>query len=240
MTRRFGPNRPTPLLALVIALAAVISACGVPTDETAQVIPENELPEPLRQAPTTTTTTPLPAATRVVDYFLLMQPEEVEQRKVESVPLTIPDTTDLTTLIAPLFTEEVRTADATGQLINVVPQYGLELVGPIEPTDGDDGPIGVATVFLTADEDNPPVDRALKDATAQLVFTLTQFRGVDAILIEINGEPQGLPTSEESTTTEPVTVEDYRFYDPAFVPPTSTSTTTTAPPRSSTTIASDE
>jgi len=206
-------------LAAVIAFSLLVAGCSVPTDSDAQLIAQEELPASLRRITTTTSTT-LPAVTIEVTYYLLFQPEDQPQRKVTPIVREIPDTRLLTSLLEPMFAEDFATGGDAAELFNQVTQY--EFIEVRRPEGS-----SVATVVLRVDPENPPGDEGLADAAAQLVWTLTTFTSVESILIEINDEPQGLPT-DGGRTDQPVDRDDYRLYDPEFTPePVSTSTTTT-------------
>jgi hypothetical protein len=53
---------------------------------------------------------------------------------------------------------------------------------------------------------------------AQVVYTLTQFRTVDAVRFLLDGQPVGVPTSERGVVDGPVTRDDYvSVLPPVFV-----------------------
>lgn len=220
-------------LAAGLVFVFIVAACSVPTDQTAQVIAQEELPESLRRVTTTTTAAPLPTATIEVTYYLLFQPEDQSQRKVTPIVREIPDTRRLTSLLAPMFAEDFATGGDATELINQLTRYEF-----VEVRRPEDSP--TATIVLRVDPENLPGDDGLADAAAQLVWTLTTFAGVDSILIEINDDLQGLPT-DGGRTDRPVDRDDYRLYDPEFTPEpvdittTSTTTTTTEAPAAPTT-----
>jgi hypothetical protein len=223
-------------LAAGLIFLLIVTACSVPTDQTAEVIAQEELPESLRRVTTTTTAAPLPTATIEVTYYLLFQPEDQSQRKVTPIVREIPDTRLLTSLLAPMFADDFATGGDAAELINQLTRYEF-----VEVRRPDGSP--TATIVLRVDPENLPGDDGLADAAAQLVWTLTTFVGVDSILIEINDDLQGLPT-DGGRTDRPVNRDDYRLYDPEFTPEpveitttTSTSTTTTEAPPASTTAA---
>jgi spore germination protein GerM len=116
---------------------------------------------------------------------------------------------------------------ADESLLNKVSQYD---VSGIEVRDG------VATVFLLTlgEAPNNPV---LRDVAAQLVWTLTGADNVDRVLFNIDGELALIPTTntDNTTTNEPVTTDDYQDYNPEdtdteTTTTSSTTTTTTVPP----------
>lgn len=210
---------------LVAALLAV-TGCAVPTDDSAQLIEQERLDEALRRVTTTTTSTPA-VITRDFAFYLLT---DEEPRRVRQVVAPVPTTDSLLTIVRRMAEEGFRESVDAGELINQVRAYGVE-----DLTIDD----GIATVWLTADPDVPqgPI---LKDAAAQLVWTLTGEENIGAILVNLNGAPQELPTSrDEGLTSDPVDIDDYAGYNPELVdetppedPPdeSTTTTTTTVPP----------
>lgn len=185
----------------------VLASCSVPTDETAEVIPQENLPETLRRvAAPTTTTTLLTADALDVTYYLLFQPEDQEQRKVRPVVRSLPTSTSLSERVELMFAEDFVAGSEDDELFNQVTQYLFVDVALNS---------SVATVILDfVDAENPPGDEGLRDAAAQLAWTLTDFASVDAILIEIAGELQGLPTDDGGNEDRPVTTDDYLLYAP--------------------------
>ncbi len=215
-------------VALIATLAITATACSLPTDDSAQVIAQPDLAESLQRITTTTTSVPpAQATTRDFAYFLLASGDDTEQRVIHQVVATIPDG-GLLEAIAPMGVEGFKaTIGADETLFNVVSEY--EVV-KIERDDG------IATVFLLSREEVPG-DRIVRDVAAQLVWTLTGEEGVEAILINIDGEPALLPTANDvPLTDQPVRIEDFPAYNREQVDQStttttsSTSTTTTVPP----------
>lgn len=209
------------ILCLAVGLLA-LAACSVPTDDNPQVFRQDELPENLQQRTTTTTTTTLPDDIREVTYYLLVAPDDQTQRKVAPYKRPLPFTDVLDPLIRPMFDPDFASGEDAEGLINVVTQFEFVTVTR------NDSP--VATVELTADEENLPGEQVLRDTAAQLVWTLTQFLEVDSVQIIINGDLEPLPT-DDGRSDEPVTTDDYRFYDVDFTPE---QVTTTAAPSTTT------
>jgi Sporulation and spore germination len=221
-------------IAFATVLMIFAAGCSLPTDEQATVIDQDRLDQSLQRVTTTSTTT-LPISIRPVAYYLLREATgETPQRKVKQVVVDIPDTDDLFELLQPMFEDDFAdnaTAEEPEELINQATAYLLSAVSrpPESPT---------ATVFLES-RGEPPGNPVLKDVAAQLVWTLTGFSAVDSILINIDGSPVALPTTDDDTsTTEAVDRTRYQSYDPEIVeePPsttttsTTTTTTTTVPP----------
>lgn len=213
-------------LGVAIATTVVIAACSIPTDDTAQVIAQESLAPSLQQNPTTTTSTTLPTIlTREFAYFLLADPD-TEQRTVRQVVAPI-EQGSLFEAIDPMDVEGFKTRiGADESLFNLVDRYD---VVDVRLNDG------IATVFLLTLGDAPD-NPVLRDVAAQLVWTLTGEEDVDAVLINIDGDPAELPTTnDDNLTNSSVRPEDYELYDPerqdeTTTTTTSTTTTTTVPP----------
>lgn len=204
---------------ILVGCLLCLSGCAVPTSDSVDLIAQEDLPENVRKATTTTSTT-LPENTVDVDYYLLVQPPDVEQLKVELASRPVAFSESLSELLEPMFSGEFVQPDDRDddgrQLINQVPAY--EFVRVRRPDDSN-----VATVELETFDDPGPGNSTLRDVAAQLVFTLTSFSAVESVAIEIDGERASLPTTNaEGNTDEPVDRDDYALYDPDFVPSTST------------------
>ncbi|MEZ5244435.1 MAG: GerMN domain-containing protein [Acidimicrobiales bacterium] len=212
----------------VLALALLAVGCSLPTDDSAQVIPEAELAPSLQKVPTTTTAPPPEFQTRDFAYFLLEQKPETEQRVVRQVVVPIPvGSGSLFDAIEPMEIDGFKeTIGADAALINTVNQYDIVAV---EINDD------IATVFLESLGSEPPNVPVLRDVAAQLVWTLTGDGQVDGVLFNVDGAPQSIPTSAESVD-RPVDIDDYATYNEqntgttTTLPTGSTTTTTTVPP----------
>jgi hypothetical protein len=222
------------LLLWFVALCLVAASCSVPTDNNVSAIDEALLPESLQETTTTTTSTTLPGGNlqrRV--FFLLREVAESEQRKVQQVPLDVPEGT-VDEFIAQMFTEGFAltvNADREEPLVNQLVAYDeFVRVGFNDDTD-------TATVYLRH-EGEEPGDRQLKDVAAQLVFTITSLEGIERISININDSLVNLPTTNEDTgNLEAVSVDDYLLYNPEEDTNTST---TTMEPTTTTTVPSEK
>ncbi|MEQ8841257.1 MAG: GerMN domain-containing protein [Acidimicrobiales bacterium] len=211
-------------VAWVAALAVGAAACSLPTDDSAQIIDQEELSPSLQNVTTTITTTQPPAASRDFAYYLLANREGTDQRVVQQVVVPITANSPFEA-IDPMDTEGFRASiGADDTLLNTVTQYDI-----VNVTVDD----GVATVFLETLEDVPG-DTALRDVAAQLVWTLTGEDGIEAMLINIDGLPKALSTTNGGSATEaPVRTTDFGLYDASTEATTSTSSstsTTTVPP----------
>ena len=215
--RRFGCR----LAALVLAAAAA-SGCGLPTDDTAQAIDPDELPESLRPGFTASTTTTVPAPlTEGRTVFLLTNPQDIERTIVVDVERQVGRNATLGDVLATLFGEATSAEESDAGYFNT-----LELFEILNATVID----GVATVNIVPlspeGEDQPPSADELRFAAAQLVFTASATEGIDGVRILLDGEEVSIPTSDADA--EPGSVlrtSAYEQFQPDFAP----ATTTTSP-----------
>ena len=209
-------------LAAVVLTAAVAAGCGLPTDETAQAIDPDELPESLRPGFTASTTTTIPAPlTEPRTVFLLTNPQDIERTVVVEVERQVDRNATLGDVLATLFGEATSTEESDAGYFNT-----LELFEILSATVAD----GVATVNIVhlspEGEDQPPSADELRFAAVQLVFTASATEGVDGVRILLDGEEVSVPTSDADA--EPGSVlrtSAYEQFQPDFAP----ATTTTSP-----------
>ena len=202
--------------------AVVAAGCGLPTDETAQAIDPDELPESLRPGFTASTTTTIPAPlTEARTVFLLTNPQDIERTIVVEVKRQVDRNATLGDVLATLFGEATSTEESDAGYFNT-----LELFEILNATVAD----GVATVNIVhlspEGEDQPPSADELRFAAAQLVFTASATEGVDGVRILLDGEEVSVPTSDADA--EPGSVlrtSAYEQFQPDFAP----ATTTTSP-----------
>lgn len=218
------------LLGSALLLSLILGACSLPTDDSAQVINPDELPDGLRSDLTTTSTTIEPPSAIPIGIFLI---DLADERKiVVEVIREVETTASLFDRLSLLFGDEVRTeADRELGYSNPVGEFTLTSA---ERNDDD-----VATIDIIAvDENGAEVavgGDVLRDAAAQLVYTATGFSAIRAVRILINGERVVLPTTtDEGDTEDVVSPADYRRYLPELdiVTTTVPDTTTVAPDES--------
>ena len=208
------------LAALALASAAA-SGCGLPTDDTAQAIDPEELPESLRPGFTASATTTVPAPlTEGRTVFLLTNPQDIERTIVVAVERQVNRNATLGDVLATLFGEATSAEEQAAGYFNT-----LELFEILGATVMD----GVATVDIVhlSPESVPPSADELEFAAVQLVFTASATEGVDGVRILLDGEEVSVPTSDADA--EPGSVlrtSAYEQFQPDFAPAT---TTTTSP-----------
>ncbi|MCY4069016.1 MAG: ATP-binding protein [Acidimicrobiaceae bacterium] len=187
---RIGRTR---LLALAVLLAVVVSGCGIPIDENAQVIDSEELPESLRPGFTASTTTTVAAApqTETRSVFLLTNPQDIERTVVVEVQRQVERGAPLADLLATLFGEPASAEESDAGYFNT-----LELFEILSATVSN----GIATVDMVLlspeGEQQPPSTDELRFAAAQLVFTASEVVYIDGVRILLDGAEVSVPTSD--------------------------------------------
>ena len=216
-------RRATRCLAALLLAAATAGGCGLPTDENAQAIDPDDLPETLRPGFTASTTTTVPAPlteSRLV--YLLTNPQDIERTIVVEVERQVNRNAALGDVLDSLFGEATSTDESDAGYFNT-----LELFEILSATVID----GVATVDIVhlspEGEDSAPSADELRFAAAQIVFTASAAEGVDGVRILLDGAEVSVPTSDADA--EPGSVlrtSAYEQFQPDFAP---TTTTTTSP-----------
>ena len=160
------------LAALALAVAA-IAGCGLPTDDDAQAIDPDELPESLRPGFTASTTTTIPApltVSRIV--YLLTNPQDIERTVVVEVERQVDRNATLGDVLATLFGEATSAEESDAGYFNT-----LELFEILSATVID----GVATVDIVnlspEGEDQPPSADELEFAAAPAGVHRHRHRG---------------------------------------------------------------
>lgn len=186
--------------ALTGLLAALIAACGVPTDEGARTAPADEVPFGLLDAERQPVTGDDPDSGVTVGVYLHFDDGDllirVERRVADN---------DLGTLLAEL-EEEPDTMEAAVGLRSALTD--IDAVLSVD-RDGD-----VAVVDMSPDfSEIGGADQLV--ALAQIVFTLTDRAGIDGVDFTLDGEEVEIPTGSGSLTRGTVTRDDYQDLEPA-------------------------
>lgn len=188
------------LAALILTLAVVVGACGIPLDGEPRAV-EAPTPTPVEEAPT-----PTPQA---VQFFTIYLTDD--NGRVRPVERELPDPLTITALIDEL--RETPTDQETEQgLVTLIPAE-TELFAPPEPPAG-----GTAVIDLASGSLDTLETDFLALAVAQIVWTLTGSPSIDRVVIRIDGEDQFWPTDGEDK--QRLVVNDYASFDPEFVEPT--------------------
>jgi germination protein M len=166
-------------------------------------------PTPTPRPQPTPTATPAVGSTDVTVYLLMDSgagPTLVPAvRTLRGRPAAIATATMQDLLAGP--DRDERSADPS--LATAIPD-GTRLLGL--SIDG-----GIATIDLSREFESGGASAQMA-RLAQVVFTLTQFRTVDQVRFELDGQPVSVPTSERGTVDSPVGREDYvSVLPPIFV-----------------------
>ena len=206
-----------------LALAAVASSgCGLPTDENAQAIDPEELPETLRPGFTATTTTTVPAPLTVSrPVYLLTNPQDIERTIVVEVERQVDRNATLADVLATLFGEATLAEESDAGYFNTLELFEILSATVI------DGVATVDVVHLSPEgEDSAPSADEMRFAAAQIVFTASATDDVDGVRILLDGDEVSVPTSDADAEPGSVLrISAYEQFQPSFAP----TTTTTSP-----------
>lgn len=192
--------------AAVAIIAAFVVSCGIPEDTAPRAISDDALPAELTDQPSATTTIP-PELAEPAEIFLVVG-EEDENSRLVSVPRQVRRDQSLEGKIRSVLESLVRRAGGESEVgTNYVPStasiLGLYL----------DRETGRLTVNLSSDMGQ--VDRrGLPLAYAQLVYTATQFEGVNSVAFRIDGQDGPVPNGD-GESTQVVRRADYANFSPS-------------------------
>ena len=189
MTRR----RPAAVASLVLGCTLFCAACGIPNDDSAKAIDDEDLPRSLVSSETTTERTPTSEAGQPVFLFYIdgarlvvvgeeLQPDPTLRAVIDRLAAGPSDA---------VAAEGYRSALAAGDAIASV---SLER--------------GVALVDLTETFAQTPVsDQVL--GLGQIVLTATSQPGVGQVRFTLEGQPVEVPRADGSSGTDAVSRDDY-------------------------------
>lgn len=171
---------------IVVSVALLMTACGVPTDAAPEVI-SVDLGDPggIEEA--------TGARLAAVSIYL------VRDDRLVHVTRDLPSPARLSDVLESLVSGETGPEDRAG-LRSSIP-VGTELLGVTQD-------VTVATVDLTSDFAAVGGRQELL-AVAQVVLTATGIEGVDAVRFELDGTQTAVPTSSGALADGPVTAADY-------------------------------
>ena len=203
-----GRTRPSVFAGIVLlALAVLGTACGVPTGGGPTAIGKNNVPfQLLSPASPTTGGSTVPPAVAVPEPIFLVA---VSTQTVAPVTrdITVPSTLNatLTEVLTALLEGPTAAESATGLQSYLTPgktRVSARVSGGIATVDFSTNPIQVVGANQTL-------------AIAQVVYTATQQPGVTGVLFQIAGEPIEVPTASGDTVTGPVDRTSYQAQAPA-------------------------
>ncbi len=197
--RRLGP--------LIMLLAVLAVACGVPVDEEPRAI------APVLPTTPPATPTPQPAATAAFGIYLADGPD-----RLQVTIRQLPEPVTITAVINEL-KEETTAEEAERGLISIIPPGSTFVDAANNPSRSD----GRAELDFVADTSFDTLEGLqLVQALAQLVWTLTASADIDEVVIRVDGQDVSWLTTAEgdSSPGAALTRDDYPTFDPDFVEPT--------------------
>lgn len=191
--------------ALVLALALVLAGCGVPTGGTPSTIAAEDVPYGLASPSASPTPTATPEASTVTAWVhWIGAAEAVVPRQREVSGTTRRER--LSSLLDQLAAGPTE-AEKDEQLSTALPPRIRLTVAGFED--------GTATIDLEV-QTQELAGVSGRRAVAQIVLTATSVPGVQAVLLELSGEPIEAPLPAGALTAGPLTAQDYAA---ATVPP---------------------
>jgi len=182
----------------VLALLAVLAGCGVPTGGEPSTIAATDVPYGLAEPAPPPSPTPSPEAVADASRVHWVTASDTLVPRVREVSGT---------------TRRARLADLLEQLAAgpTAAERDEQLSTALPPdirlrVTGLDG--GTATIGVDALVE-APAGVAGRRAVAQVVLTATSVPGVDAVLLELGGEPIEAPLPDGELTDRPLTAQDY-------------------------------
>lgn len=197
--------------ALVVTVALVVTACGVPLDDAPRGLAVESVPYGLLETSTTSTSEPrsLPTFRPTTVYLHDNESYLVQVRR------ELPGDQTVENAILSLLTEPTEAEGASGLGTAISSTTVLRGVSPPDA--------GLVTIDLSSEiSDVSP--QSVRLALAQIVYTATAVPGVDQVLFQVDGEARQVPNAAGESTAQPLTRADYREF---VERPRATTTTTT-------------
>ena len=182
----------------VLALLAVLPGCGVPTGGEPSTIAATDVPYGLADSsPSPTPATPPEAKVDAPRVYWVTATDTLVPRSREVSGST--RRARLADLLEQLAAEP--TADERDEQLSTAlpPEVRLR----VTRLDGGTATIGVDALA------EAPAGLSGRRAVAQIVLTATSVPGVDAVLLELAGEPIEAPLPDGALTDRPLTAQDY-------------------------------
>jgi hypothetical protein len=192
-----------------VALALVVSGCGVPTGGEPRTIDAAEVPYGLAEPTPTPSAAPSPEATRDPSrVFLVGAGDQLVARTRE---LGGADREARLEALLSALADGPTTGERDEQLSTALPPSVRLTVGGLSG--------GTAVVDIAGPADAPS-GVASRRAVAQIVLTATSMPGVDRVRLTLDGEPVEAPLPSGQLTSAPLTAADYgAFLTAATAPP---------------------
>jgi spore germination protein GerM len=202
MGRRTTSLRRRPLWSMMVLAAAVLAsaACSAPVDSGPKTIRAASMPEGLRAATSssTTTTAPTGESEEVNIYFIGPDQRLTPVKRRVSPPVTVEK------VLQKLFAGPTTAEGVSGLRTAISPDTAV-LGAPIEAR--------IAIVDVSKSFAFGPVDDRIR-AYAQVVFTAVDVGGVTGVLFAVDGRRQEVPAGDGSNQSAPLGRGSYPEYTP--------------------------
>jgi Sporulation and spore germination len=202
-----GRRRPVVVVAALALAGLGTVSCGIPTDHSPRLLDRRDMPGALTGA--TTTTLIHPGGSVALKIYLVhntasrtvLQPVSVEVAEKSTI------VSQAEAALQALIAAQPATRPATATLTNVIPSATRILHASL---DGDVLDLDLSRFDLQI------VATQQKLAFAEMVFTLTELNGIDAVKFSLAGQPAQAPVdSGASTAGAAIRRRDYRQLYPS-------------------------
>ena len=180
--------------AALVAIALVVTSCGIPTDSSPQAISKAAVPFHLLRPTTPSTTTPQ-SFVGVPESIYLVDPSQ----HLTPVVREIAPPATLTEILSALMDGPSKGESSTG-----LQSFLTGLPSDVHAS--------VTNGLATVDFDSSPIQVGGPDqilAVSQVVFTVTAQPGVTGVVFEIGGIPTDVPISTGALVASPVSQANY-------------------------------
>ncbi|CAN5845390.1 hypothetical protein BH20ACT4_BH20ACT4_13670 [soil metagenome] len=185
----------------VTGVTALLSACSIQLDEQPRDVPVEQ------RRDLETNDAGAGSSTGETRIFLVAPSESTDRRTLRSVLRDIPG--DPSSALRALF-QGPNDEEAAANLSTTLPSE-LQLLSATRIGD-------ILTVDVTGELLNVSGEGSIL-AVAQIVATASEFDGIDAVRLRVEGEPQTWPGADGKLLTGPLTVYDYAGLVESSQPP---------------------
>lgn len=188
--------------AAICAAAVAVTGCGVPTQHRAVTARDKDVPSGLLGTTPSTATTTIPAGPATITVTICLAQTS---GPLETVTRRLPSDASLDDILQALSQPPPPQEQAAGLNTAVTPGITATVRA------------GVAQVVLNVDFGTQSAPDQL-NAVAQIVCTLTARPGIGQVQFELNGTITEVPRGDGSTTSAPVSRDNYPKLIPSSSP----------------------
>jgi spore germination protein GerM len=195
-----GRLRPLWLMLALVTALLLAGACSAPVDSGPKEIREASMPQDLRTATSSTTTTTAPSgeSEEVTVYFIGSDQRLSPVKRRVSPPVTVEK------VLQKLFAGPTTGEGVSG--LRTAISFDTRVLGA--PIEARIAVVDVSKVFAFG-----PVDDQIR-AYAQVVFTAVDIGGVTGVLFAVNGRRLEVPAGDGSNQSAPLGRGSYPEYTP--------------------------